>query len=111
MEVSVSSIWVVAQQPGGGDVLGMLVPLLLVMGVFYLLIWRPQAKALQKHQDFVGSLKVGDEVVTDSGLYGKITAVDGDAISLEVAKGTKIRVRRKNIESFQGQPVAETTAG
>lgn len=111
MEFSgVSSVWVVAQQPGGGDLLGMLVPLILVMGVFYLLIWRPQAKSMQKHQEFVNGLKVGDEVVTDSGLFGKVVAVETDAVSLEISKGVKIRVRRKNVESFQGQTTVETSA-
>lgn len=105
-----TSVWVLAQQPGGGDLLGMLVPLILVMGVFYMLIWRPQAKAVQKHADLVGGLKVGDEVITDAGLYGKIASVDADVITLEVSKGVKIKVRRKNIEGHQGQDAAEETA-
>lgn len=105
-----TSVWVLAQAPGGGDLLGMLVPLILVMGVFYLLIWRPQTKAVEKHASLVGSLKVGDEVVTDAGLYGKIASVDTEIITLEVSKGVKIKVRRKNIEGLQGQDAADQTA-
>ncbi len=105
-----TSVWVLAQQPGGGDLLGMLFPLILVMGVFYLLIWRPQAKAASKHAELIASLKVGDEVITDAGLYGKIAAVDTDNVTIEVSKGVKMKVRRKNIEGHQGQEKTEEAA-
>lgn len=83
--------------PGIGQ---MLIPLILVMGVFWLLIWRPQAKAQAKHQELLKSLKVGDEVVTDAGVYGKITSIDERRVTLEIAKGVKMKMRRANIEGF-----------
>ncbi|MEZ4460375.1 MAG: preprotein translocase subunit YajC [bacterium] len=108
---SLVATFLLAQQPpGGADMLGMLVPLIMVMGVFYLLIWRPQAKAAQKHLELVNALKVGDEVVTDAGVFGKVSSVDGDVVTLEISKGVKMRIRRKNIEGYQGQAGTEEAA-
>ncbi len=86
--------------PGGPGIVQMLIPLVMVMGVFYFLIWRPQAKTQQKHQELLKGLKVGDDVVTDAGVFGKITAIDDEIIMLEISKGVKIRMKRQFIESL-----------
>lgn len=97
------STWIIAQQspPEGGGIL----PTIIMFGVIFLIFWviliRPQRKEMERHQSFLEALKVGDEVVTAGGLFGKVTAVDGPVIQLEIARGTKIKVERQRIQKTQ----------
>lgn len=62
--------------------------------VFYFLIWRPQSKRTKEHRQLVGNLAVGDEVVTNGGLVGKVTKVDEQFLMLEVADNVELRVQK-----------------
>ncbi len=89
-----------AQQPATqsqGSAFGMFIPMLVVFAIFYFLIIRPQKKRDKDHQSFVASLQKGDEVVTQSGLLGKITGVADKVITLEVAQNVKIKVLRGTV--------------
>lgn len=65
--------------------------------VFYLLLVRPQRRRLRQHQDLVSTLEPGDEVVTIGGIIGYIQGIDEDAVRLEIADGTTIRVVKQAI--------------
>jgi preprotein translocase subunit YajC len=69
-----------------------------MIAVFYFLLIRPQQKRAKKHKTMVTQLSAGDQVITNSGIFGKISAIDDTSITLEVAKGTRIRV----LKSFVG---------
>ncbi len=85
-----------------------------MMGLIFLFFWlfliRPQNKQMKEHQKLVESLQKGDEVVTQSGIFGKIAAIEADAavVQLEIAKGTIIRVQKAQIG--RRQPTAAEVA-
>jgi preprotein translocase subunit YajC len=74
-----------------------LAPLLLMFVIFYFLLIRPQQKQARKHQDFLKSLKVGDRVITTGGLYGQITGLTDQAVTLEIADKVRVKVSRAGI--------------
>jgi preprotein translocase subunit YajC len=74
-----------------------LAPLLLIMIVFYFLLIRPQQKRLKAHKAMVEGMKKGDKVVTAGGIIGTIAEVSDDEIKVEIAEGTKVRVKRDTI--------------
>ena len=74
-----------------------LIPLLLIMVIFYFLLIRPQQKKLKDHRSMVDSLSKGDKVMTGGGIYGKITAVKDDALMIVIADGVVITVKRDTV--------------
>ncbi len=86
--------------PGGGGAPGgfsVFVPLLLMFGVFYFLLIRPQQKKQRTQQDMLKSLKVGDRVITTGGLYGTIVAGGDHIVKLEIADKVRVEVGRSYI--------------
>ena len=74
-----------------------IVLLIAMMGVFYFILIRPQQRKVKKHQALVSALEVGDDVVTSGGIYGQVTAIDGDVLRLEVADGVELLMAREAI--------------
>jgi preprotein translocase subunit YajC len=68
--------------------------LVLMGGVFYVLIWRPQQRRVASMRALQGSLELGDEIITTAGIYGTITALRDDYIEVQIAPNTNIRVAR-----------------
>jgi len=80
------------------DAFGQLVPLILIFGIMYFLLIRPQQKKAKQHQAMVSSLRRGDQVVTQGGLIGKVSKVKEDnEIEVEVSDGVKVRVVQSTI--------------
>ena len=63
----------------------------LLIVVFYFLLIRPQKRRVEAHRELVESVKVGEEVVTIGGMFGRVRAVEDEALQIEVADGTVIR--------------------
>ncbi len=82
-----------AQKSGGFD-LSVLLPLVLMAAVFYLLVLRPRQKKVRQQAEMQSAMAPGDEVVTIGGLYGTVTQVDDDIVTLEVAPGVQTRYAR-----------------
>jgi preprotein translocase subunit YajC len=74
-------------------------PLVLVFVIFYFLLIRPQQKKAKDHQQMLGKLKKNDEVMTSGGIYGKVTALTDNIVTLEVAPNVRIRVNRPQISA------------
>ena len=76
-----------------------LVPLILIFGIMYFLLIRPQQKKLKEHQQMVAALRRGDQVITQGGVMGKVTKVkdDSNEIEVEIASGVNVRVVRSPI--------------
>ncbi|MDT8440541.1 MAG: preprotein translocase subunit YajC [Desulfuromonadales bacterium] len=89
-------------QQGGG--LEGIIMLLVMFGIFYLLLIRPQQKRAKQHKELIEALKVGDEVITAGGIHGKVTAVQDDVLTLEIATGVKIRLNRTSILTTKNIP-------
>jgi preprotein translocase subunit YajC len=93
--------------PGAGDFIGMILPLVLIMGVFYFLLIRPQQKKAKDHQAMLSKVAKGDTVVTHGGLIGKVTKiVDDNEIQVEIGENVKVRVLRGGIHDVRakGEP-------
>ncbi|MEP0961882.1 MAG: preprotein translocase subunit YajC [Roseobacter sp.] len=74
------------------------VPLVLIFGIMYFLLIRPQQKKAKEHQAMVSGLRRGDQVITQGGIIGKVVKVKDDGeIEVEIAEGVKIRVIQNTI--------------
>ena len=84
-----------------GSVITQIVPLILVFGIMYFLLIRPQQKKLRDHAALVAALRRGDQVVTSGGLIGKVTKVKDEVgeIEVEIAPGVNVRVVRATVSS------------
>ncbi|QDC09923.1 preprotein translocase subunit YajC [Oceanicola sp. D3] len=75
-----------------------LVPLILIFGIMYFLLIRPQQKKLKDHQAMVSALRRGDQVITQGGIVGKVTKVrDDNEVEVEIAEGVKVRVVKATV--------------
>ena len=83
----------------GGSILGIL-PLLLMLPIFYFLMIRPQQKRMKEHKNMVGALKKGDEVVTNGGLGGTITKVGDAYLSMRIAESVEVNVQKQAIAAL-----------
>jgi preprotein translocase subunit YajC len=90
-----------AQPAGGGDpmtgALMQMLPLVLILVVFYFLLIRPQQQARKRHMEMIQALKRGDVVVTSGGLIGKVKSVAEDEVRLELNPNVEVRVVRSTI--------------
>ena len=78
---------------------GQFIPLLLIFGIMYFLLIRPQQKKLKEHQQMVAALRRGDQVITQGGVMGKVTKVkdDSNEVEVQIAEGVNVRVIRSTI--------------
>lgn len=88
----------------------MLVPFLVIFGVFYFMILRPQNKRQKDHQGFLKDLKRGDEVITASGILGRIEGITEQFVTLEVADGVRLKMLRSQVAGSQ-KNMQSTTEG
>ncbi len=80
-----------AQAAGGaGSAITSFIPLILIFGIMYFLLIRPQQKKLKDHQGMVEAVRRGDQVITQGGVVGKVTKVKDDGeVEVEIAEGVK----------------------
>ena len=80
----------------GGGGFGLLFPLILI-GIMYFLMIRPQMKRQKEHAGMLGKLAVGDEVITNGGIAGVVRELGDHFISVEIADNVRIRVQKAAI--------------
>jgi len=98
--------------PGTGDFLSMVLPLVMIMVIFYFLLIRPQQRKAKEHQELVSKVQRGDTVVTNGGLVGRVTkVVDDKEVMVEIAENVRVRVVRSAISDVRakGEPVKDET--
>ena len=84
----------------GGDMqstLMSMLPLLLMFGVLYFVMIRPQMKKQKEHRDMIDALAKGDEIVTAGGLLGKVSKMDEAYIGVELASGVEVQMQRSAV--------------
>jgi preprotein translocase subunit YajC len=111
--VSISSLFIAtaqAQEGGAADGpggLGMFMPMILVFLIFYFLLIRPQQKQQKKQRALIAAIQKGDEVVTASGIYGKVISVAEKTFVLEIGENTRIKIDRPQIARLQSEASVE----
>ena len=99
---------------GAGDLLIQFAPILLLVVIFWLLIFRPQQKRMKAQQAMLAAVQRGDTVVNTGGIVGKVAkAVDGEDLEVEIAQGTRVKVVRSMIADVRSKsnPVNDNKAG
>src|SRR5215813_14092997 len=88
-----------------------ILPILVMFGIFYFILIRPQVKRQREHQAMLSKLDKGDEVITRGGMIGKITGVSDDGIVvLELQEKVRVRIPRAYIEGkWDGKVIEEAT--
>ena len=74
-----------------------LIVMVLLLGVMYVLMIRPQRKRQQDHQSMIDSCGVGEDVLTTGGIYGTVTRAEGDDLVVEIADGISVHMTRRGI--------------
>lgn len=74
-----------------------LIPLVLILVVFWLILIRPQRQRQKKHQEQVSNLVVGDDVVTIGGMHGTVVALTDETMDLEVTDDVVLRFQRQSL--------------
>ncbi len=82
------------QQPG---MLGMALPFVVMLGIMYFLMIRPQQKRMKEHQALISNLKNGDEVVTSAGILGTVAGMNDKVVTLEVSKNVQLKVLKSQV--------------
>ena len=81
--------------------------LVLLVGIFYVLLLRPEQKRRREHEQLVGGLKRNDHIVLASGIHGRVAAVAEKVITVEIAPKVQVQVDRSAVQSVQKAAVAE----
>ena len=87
---------------GPGGAFGMFLPLVIVFIIFYFLIFRPQQRQQKIRAQMLTALKRGDEVITNGGVYGKVTDLTDTTVMLQIANNVTIKVDRAQIGTVVG---------
>jgi preprotein translocase subunit YajC len=88
-----------AQGQTGGDTLMGLIPILVMFVILYFLMIRPQMKKAKEHKQMIDALQKGDEVIA-VGIYGKISKISDNKMSLEIADGVTIQVQKQAVTTL-----------
>jgi preprotein translocase subunit YajC len=83
-------------------------PIILIFVIFYFLLIRPQQKRSKEHRGLLANLKVGDNVLTSGGIYGRITGLRDDIITLEISDKVRVKVSRGHIAGVVRQDVTKS---
>ena len=93
---------------GGG--FASLIPLVLIMVIFYFLLIRPQQKKVKEHRNTVEALKKGDKILTGGGIFATVTDVQEDALTVKIADGVTIKVKKDTVAGIVEKPAVKEKA-
>ena len=79
----------------------LIVPTVLIIGIMYFLMIRPQQRRLKEHQAMIAAIRRGDIVVTSGGIIGKVAKVDDNELQVEIAEGVRIKVVRGTVSEVR----------
>ena len=86
---------------GGAAAFQQIIPLVFMFVIFYFLLIRPQQKKAKEHKALLESMKKGDTVITAGGVHGKVTAVENELVTLEVAQNVNIKITKSYIATIK----------
>ena len=95
-------------QGATGPVWVQFLPFALILAIFYFIILMPMRKRQKKVTEFRDALKVGDKVITTSGIYGSITKLNDRSVQLQIADRVRVEMSRAAVGGYQGEePVVQ----
>lgn len=99
--------------PGSDPFTGLLIPMILMMAIFYFLVIRPQSQRAAKHREMIEKVRRGDTVVTSGGFVGRVLRVpdNSDEIEVELSEQLKVRVLKSTLADVRskGEPVKDAS--
>jgi preprotein translocase subunit YajC len=103
----ISPVLAQAAAPAGApsivdQLLQMLPMFVMIVVIFYFVIYRPQKQQRDKHKAMISDLKKGDKVVTTGGIWGTVTNIGKETVTLQVAENTKVKLMRDHIARLRG---------
>jgi preprotein translocase subunit YajC len=101
--------YAMGSQPGGGgggaSSYMTFLPIILIFVIFYFLLIRPQQKRQKEHRALLESLKVGDNVLTSGGIYGRVTGLRDNIVTIEISDKVRVKVSRGHVAGVEKQDV------
>ncbi|HIJ86459.1 MAG TPA: preprotein translocase subunit YajC [Desulfuromonadales bacterium] len=86
---------------GGMAAFQQIIPLVFMFAIFYFLLIRPQQKKAKEHKALLEAMKKGDNVITAGGVHGKVTAVENELVTLEIANNVNIKITKSYIAAIK----------
>lgn len=83
-------------QPAGSGFSGLFM-MVIIFGIFYFILIRPQQKKMKEHKKMVEELKKGDKIVTQGGIYGMVENAGPNTLTVKIAEGTKVKIARSSV--------------
>lgn len=104
ISAGIAFLFQAAGQPGS---IGLFLPLILIMVIFYFLMIMPAQRRQKKVNEMLKNLKTGDKVITNGGIYGTIVGLEDEAVQLRIAEQVKVKISRSAIAGLQAEPQKE----
>lgn len=87
------------------------VPMVVMVGVFYFLLIRPQSKQRKEHQNLLNAIKSGDKIITSGGFYATVVSVQPQTVDIKLNEETKVRIQKSAVtEVLKNEPEVVATA-
>jgi preprotein translocase subunit YajC len=94
---TMNNIFLLFQGEGGSSLISLVPMIVIIFGIFYFMVIRPQQKQQQKLQEMIGTLKINDEVVTNGGIIGKIKEVKETSFIIQSAEKSFLEVGKQAV--------------
>jgi preprotein translocase subunit YajC len=78
-----------------------LLPIVFILGIFYLIVFLPARRRQKKLQEMIDNLKTGDKIVTTGGIYGTVVGIKDDRIQVRIAENVKVEMSRNAVTALQ----------
>ena len=75
-------------------------PFIIIFVLFYFMLIRPQMKQAKEHKTLLEALKAGDEIISNSGILGKITKINSQFATIEVARDVEVKIQKQTIQTL-----------
>ncbi len=92
------------QSQGEASPFGMLLPMLMMLAIFYFIWFLPMRNKQKKQEELLKSLKAGDKIIVNPGILATVASVEGDVLVVRVDEKTKIKILRTAVAGLQSSP-------
>jgi len=96
-----------AADGGSSSIVANFLPMVLIIGIFYLFLIRPSQKKAKEHQGMLNSIQRNDKIITSGGIYGTVSQVKADRFEVTIAEGVKIEIAKNSVSAVIVEPQVE----